>query len=75
MWFCQMFPVVELVELLEAFERPRPICLRTNTLKVILNFMVSALFPLSCFVFSFPQVSFYLFVFFLLGIDTEERLS
>ncbi|KAG6552453.1 hypothetical protein Mapa_006014 [Marchantia paleacea] len=31
--FMQMFPVAEVVEFLEANETPRPVCLRTNTLK------------------------------------------
>eukprot|EP00897_Mesotaenium_endlicherianum_P007736 jgi/Mesen1/6991/ME000365S06128 len=31
--FMQMFPVAEVIEFLEANETPRPVCLRTNTLK------------------------------------------
>ena len=34
MIYLQIFPVIELLNLVEAFETPRPICIRANTLKV-----------------------------------------
>lgn len=35
--FLQMFPVAEIGEFLDSNEKPRPITLRTNTLKVLNN--------------------------------------